>query len=278
MNPGQEARAAPAAAVLDINNIEVVYNKAVQVLRGLSLSVPAGSIVALLGSNGAGKSTTLKAVSGLLDLEDGALARGRIVFDGRDTAGARPQNLVRAGLAHVMEGRRVFEDLTVEENLVAATYALTGRPGARADFDLVYAYFPRLYERRRALAGYLSGGEQQMLAIGRALIAQPRLMLLDEPSLGLSPMLVESIFSIVARINREQGVSMLLVEQNASVALAVAHYGYIMEMGKVVIDGSADRLAADPDVREFYLGVGGAGEARGFRNLKHYKRRKRWLS
>ena len=234
------------AAVLDINNIEVVYNKAVQVLRGLSLSVPAGSIVALLGSNGAGKSTTLKAVSGLLDLEDGALVRGRIVFDGGDTAGARPQNLVRAGLAHVMEGRRVFEDLTVEENLVAATYALTGRAGARADFDLVYTYFPRLFERRRGLAGYLSGGEQQMLAIGRALIAQPRLM--------------------------------LLVEQNASVALAVANYGYIMETGKVVIDGSADKLAADPDVREFYLGVGGGGEARGFRDIKHYKRRKRWLS
>ncbi|WP_169536133.1 ATP-binding cassette domain-containing protein [Achromobacter ruhlandii] len=264
--------------MLDINNIEVIYNKAVQVLRGLSLSVPAGAIVALLGSNGAGKSTTLKAVSRLLDLEDGELARGRILFDGGDTAGARPQNLVRAGLAHVMEGRRVFEDLSVEENLVAATYALSGRPGAKADFDLVYGYFPRLYERRRGLAGYLSGGEQQMLAIGRALIAQPKLMLLDEPSLGLSPMLVETIFSIIARINREQGVSMLLVEQNASVALAVAHYGYIMETGKVVIDGTAEKLAADPDVREFYLGVGGAGEARGFRDIKHYKRRKRWLS
>ncbi|WP_175155977.1 ABC transporter ATP-binding protein [Achromobacter mucicolens] len=270
--------AAPPKAVLDINNIEVVYNKAVQVLRGLSLSVPAGSIVALLGSNGAGKSTTLKAVSGLLDLEDGELVRGQIVFAGGDTAGIKPQNLVRSGLAHVMGGRRVFEDLTVEENLVAATYALTGRPAARADFDLVYGYFPRLFERRRGLAGYLSGGEQQMLAIGRALIAQPTLMLLDEPSLGLSPMLVESIFSIIARINIEQGVSMLLVEQNASVALAVAHYGYIMETGKVVIDGSADKLAADPDVREFYLGVGGTGEARGFRDIKHYKRRKRWLS
>lgn len=280
---GQDVRlrmSAPATpkAVLDINNIEVVYNKAVQVLRGLSLSVPAGSIVALLGSNGAGKSTTLKAVSGLLDLEDGELVRGQIVFAGGDTAGIKPQNLVRSGLAHVMEGRRVFEDLTVEENLVAATYALTGRPAARPDFDLVYGYFPRLFERRRGLAGYLSGGEQQMLAIGRALIAQPTLMLLDEPSLGLSPMLVESIFSIIARINIEQGVSMLLVEQNASVALAVAHYGYIMETGKVVIDGSADKLAADPDVREFYLGVGGSGEARGFRDIKHYKRRKRWLS
>ncbi|AWP75631.1 ABC transporter ATP-binding protein [Bordetella bronchiseptica] len=267
-----------AAPVLAINNIEVVYNKAVQVLRGLSLEVPRGGIVALLGSNGAGKSTTLKAVSRLLELEDGALVNGAIRFQGNDTAGRAPQALVRAGLAHVMEGRRVFEDLTVEENLVAATYALSGRAGARPDFDLVYGYFPRLYERRRGLAGYLSGGEQQMLAIGRALIAQPSLMLLDEPSLGLSPMLVESIFSIIARINAEQGVSMLLVEQNASVALAVAHYGYIMETGKVVIDGSAERLAGDPDVREFYLGVGGGGEARGFRQLKHYKRRKRWLS
>ncbi|KFJ54553.1 ABC transporter family protein [Bordetella bronchiseptica] len=264
--------------MLAINNIEVVYNKAVQVLRGLSLEVPRGGIVALLGSNGAGKSTTLKAVSRLLELEDGALVNGAIRFQGNDTAGRAPQALVRAGLAHVMEGRRVFEDLTVEENLVAATYALSGRAGARPDFDLVYGYFPRLYERRRGLAGYLSGGEQQMLAIGRALIAQPSLMLLDEPSLGLSPMLVESIFSIIARINAEQGVSMLLVEQNASVALAVAHYGYIMETGKVVIDGSAERLAGDPDVREFYLGVGGGGEARGFRQLKHYKRRKRWLS
>ncbi|KDD12733.1 ABC transporter ATP-binding protein [Bordetella bronchiseptica] len=267
-----------AVPVLAINNIEVVYNKAVQVLRGLSLEVPRGGIVALLGSNGAGKSTTLKAVSRLLELEDGALVNGAIRFQGNDTAGRAPQALVRAGLAHVMEGRRVFEDLTVEENLVAATYALSGRAGARPDFDLVYGYFPRLYERRRGLAGYLSGGEQQMLAIGRALIAQPSLMLLDEPSLGLSPMLVENIFSIIARINAEQGVSMLLVEQNASVALAVAHYGYIMETGKVVIDGSAERLAGDPDVREFYLGVGGGGEARGFRQLKHYKRRKRWLS
>ena len=246
-------------------------------LRGLSLSVPAGGIVALLGSNGAGKSTTLKAVSGLLDLEDGALVAGRIAFDGGDTAGARPQNLVRAGLAHVMEGRRVFEDLSVEENLVAATYALTGRRDA-AGLRPGVRLLSRLHERRKGLAGYLSGGEQQMLAIGRALIAQPKLMLLDEPSLGLSPMLVENIFSIIARINREQGVAMLLVEQNASVALAVAHYGYIMETGKVVIDGSADKLAADPDVREFYLGVGGAGETRGFRDIKHYKRRKRWLS
>ena len=264
--------------ILQVNNIEVVYNKAVQVLRGLSLSVPAGQIVALLGSNGAGKSTTLKAVSNLLSLQDGAVTAGGIVFDGQDIADLQPHELVRRGLFHVMEGRHVFEDLTVEENLVAATYALTGRKAARADFDKVYEYFPRLHERRKGLAGYLSGGEQQMLAIGRALVAEPKLMLLDEPSLGLSPVLVETIFEIIARINAERGVSMLLVEQNASVALAVAHYGYIMETGKVVIDNTADKLATDADVREFYLGVGHEGGARSFRELKHYKRRKRWLS
>ena len=264
--------------VLEINNIEVIYNKVVQALRGLSLVVPRGQIVALLGSNGAGKSTTLKAVSGLLTLEDGHMPSGSVLFNGQSTARLEPQQLVRRGLSHVMEGRRVFEDLTVEENLIAATYALTGRPGAKPDFDLVYSYFPRLHERRKGLAGYLSGGEQQMLAIGRALIAQPQLILLDEPSLGLSPKLVEDIFGIIARINAERGTSMLLVEQNATLALAVAHSGYIMENGKIVIDGSAERLASDPDVREFYLGMGGSGEARSFKDIKHYKRRKRWLS
>jgi len=270
--------AQPDATILEINNIEVVYNKAVQALRGLSLTVPRGQIVALLGSNGAGKSTTLKAVSNLLTLEDGALQAGHIRFNARDTAHVPPQKLVRQGLAHVMEGRRVFEDLTVEENLVAAGWALAGRSQARPDFTQVYDYFPRLFERRKALAGYLSGGEQQMLAIGRALIAQPSLMLLDEPSLGLSPKLVEDIFRIVVRINAEQGVSMLLVEQNATVALAVAHSGYIMEHGKIVIDGTAERLAQDADVREFYLGMSGSGETRSFKHIKHYKRRKRWLS
>jgi branched-chain amino acid transport system ATP-binding protein len=264
--------------VLEVNNIEVIYNKVVQALRGLSLAVPRGQIVALLGSNGAGKSTTLKAISGLLALEDGELKSGSILFNGQITARLEPQQLVRQGLSHVMEGRRVFEDLTVEENLIAATYALTGRRDAKPDFDMVYTYFPRLHERRKGLAGYLSGGEQQMLAIGRALIARPELILLDEPSLGLSPKLVEDIFGIIARINAEHGTSMLLVEQNATVALAVAHRGYIMENGKIVIDGSAERLASDPDVREFYLGMGGGGETRSFRDIKHYKRRKRWLS
>ena len=280
------AEAAPAVAAesgegelrLEVSNIEVVYNKAVQVLRGLSLAVPRGQIVALLGSNGAGKSTTLKAISNLLELQNGEMTGGEVRFAGAATRGMAPHALVRAGLFHVMEGRHVFEDLTVEENLVASTYALTGRRGARADFDRVYEYFPRLFERRRGLAGYLSGGEQQMLAIGRALVAEPRLMLLDEPSLGLSPVLVETIFEIIARINAERGVSMLLVEQNASMALAVAHYGYIMETGKVVIDNTAERLAADADVREFYLGLGQEGGQKSYRELKHYKRRKRWLS
>ena len=233
---------ASPATILEVNNIEVIYNKVVQALRGLSLAVPRGHIVALLGSNGAGKSTTLKAISGLLPLENGALEAGSITFNGQSTTSIAPQLLVRRGLSHVMEGRRVFEDLTIEENLIASTYALSGREGtAKPDFDLVYEYFPRLHERRKGLAGYLSGGEQQMLAIGRALIAQPELILLDEPSLGLSPKLTEDIFGIIARINAERGTSMLLVEQNATVALAVAHSGYIMENGKIVIDGSAGR-------------------------------------
>jgi branched-chain amino acid transport system ATP-binding protein len=267
-----------ASILLDVNNVEVVYNRTIQVLRGLSLRVPRGQIVALLGSNGAGKSTLLKAVSNLLPLEDGALTAGRISFDGIDIATLSPHGLVRRGLFHVMEGRRIFEDLTVEENLTAATFALSGRGLARTPFDLVYSYFPRLHERRKGLAGYLSGGEQQMLAIGRALIARPGLILLDEPSLGLSPRLVEEIFTIIARINAEQGVSMLLVEQNAAVAFSVARYGYIMETGKIVIDGPVERLVKDQDVQEFYLGVGGGGARRSYRDVKHYKRRKRWLS
>ncbi len=267
-------------ALLEIDNIEVVYNKSVQVLRGLSLRVPKGAIVALLGSNGAGKSTSLKSVSGLLTLEDGEVTAGEVRFRGKDVKGVPPERLVRDGLFHVMEGRRVFEDLTVEENLIAATYALSGsKPSLSDSYELVYNYFPRLKERRKQLAGYLSGGEQQMLALGRALIAQPDLIMLDEPSLGLAPLLVEEIFTIVARINREQGTAILLVEQNAAVSLAIASYGYIMENGKIVIDGPADKLTANEDVQEFYLGVGGKeGEARSYRDIKHYKRRKRWLS
>jgi branched-chain amino acid transport system ATP-binding protein len=267
-----------AEHILEVNNIEVVYNKTVQVLRGLSLSVERGKVVTLLGSNGAGKSTTLKAISNLLSLENGAVTAGEIRFDGTSIATVSPHGLVRKGLFHVMEGRRIFEDLTVEENLTAATFALSGRGLKPMPFDRVYDYFPRLRERRTSRAGYLSGGEQQMLAIGRALIAQPSLMLLDEPSLGLSPILVEEIFTIIARINRETGVSMLLVEQNAAVAFAVADYGYIMETGKIVLDGPAERLVADQDVREFYLGISGGDGHKSYRDIKHYKRRKRWLS
>ncbi|WP_306028319.1 ABC transporter ATP-binding protein [Stappia sp. MMSF_3263] len=267
-----------ADILLDINNIEVVYNKTVQVLRGLSLSVERGKIVTLLGSNGAGKSTTLKAVSNLLTLENGAVTAGAIRFDGDDISRLTPHGLVRRGLFHVMEGRRIFEDLTVEENLTAATFALSGRGLKPTSFDLVYQYFPRLFERRQGRAGYLSGGEQQMLAIGRALIAQPSLILLDEPSLGLSPVLVEEIFTIIASINRDLGVSMLLVEQNAAVAFAVSHYGYIMETGKIVLDGPSERLVKDDDVREFYLGASGGEGTKSYRDIKHYKRRKRWLS
>jgi len=268
---------AAAPAILEIANIEVVYNKTVQVLRGLSLKVERGGIVALLGSNGAGKSTVLKAVSRLLELEDGAVTAGTIRYDGADVVDIQPHRLVRRGLFHVMEGRRVFEDLTVAENLTAASFS-RGRGGGRPPHDLVYGYFPRLAERRSVRAGYLSGGEQQMLAIGRALIADTRLMLLDEPSLGLSPVLVEEIFTIIARINRERGTSMLLVEQNAAVAFAVSGYAYIMETGKIVSDGPVERLMRDRDVREFYLGLGTGADRKSYRGLKHYKRRKRWLS
>ena len=267
-----------ADAILEVNNIEVVYSKTIQVLRGLSLRVERGKVVTLLGSNGAGKSTTLKAISNLLALENGAVTAGQILFDGAPITNTTPHGLVRQGLFHVMEGRRIFEDLTVEENLTAATFALSGRGVKPTSFDLVYEYFPRLFERRSGRAGYLSGGEQQMLAIGRALIAQPKLILLDEPSLGLSPLLVEEIFRIIARINRETGASMLLVEQNAAVAFAVAHYGYIMETGKIVLDGPSETLINDANVREFYLGVSGGEDARSYRDVKHYKRRKRWLS
>src|SRR3954451_8390543 len=259
-------------AILEINNIEVVYNHTIQVLRGLSLSVQTGQIVALLGSNGAGKSTTLKAASNMLGLERGAITAGSICFDGSDIETKAPHALVRSGLFHVMEGRRIFPDLTVDENLTAATYALEGRAERQADFDAVFDYFPRLRERRTGLAGYLSGGEQQMLAIGRALIARPKLILMDEPSLGLSPILVEEIFRIIRRINKERGVSILLVEQNAAMALSVASYGYIMEQGKIVIDGTVEKLTGDRDVREFYLGAGVGVGLKSFRDVKHYKR------
>jgi branched-chain amino acid transport system ATP-binding protein len=270
---------APAPPLLVVNNLEVVYHHTIQVLKGLSLAVPAGRIVALLGANGAGKTTALKAISGLLPLEDGEIAAGAVLHRGEDLAGLLPHQIAHRGVFQVREGRHVFEDLTVEENLLCATYARRRRAGAgwREDVERVYAYFPRLAERRKGLGGLLSGGEQQMLAIGRALVARPDLMLLDEPSLGLSPLLVEEIFSIVARINREEGTGILLVEQNAHMALAIAAYGYVMESGKVVLDGPVERLRQDRDVQEFYLGRRG-GARKSYREVKHYKRRKRWLS
>jgi branched-chain amino acid transport system ATP-binding protein len=272
---------ASPAPLLAVNNLEVVYHHTVQVLKGLSLEVPEGRIVALLGSNGAGKTTALKAISGLLPLEDGAITDGAVLFRGESLAGLLPHQIARRGVFQVREGRRIFEELSVEDNLTTASYARArgagARGGIREDLERVYAYFPRLAERRRGLGGYLSGGEQQMLAIGRALVARPRLVLLDEPSLGLSPVLVEEIFGIVGRINREEGATILLVEQNAHMALEVASSGYIMENGKVVLDGPVERLRKDPDVQEFYLGRRG-GRRKSYRDLKHYKRRKRWLS
>lgn len=262
--------------MLEIDGIEVNYHHAIQVLRGLSLRVPEGQIVALLGANGAGKTTTLKAASNLLALEHGAINSGRICFDGQDTAGVEPDELVRRGLFHVREGRRIFTELTVEENLIAASYALKGRRLA-PDYEQVFEVFPRLSERRRQVAGLLSGGEQQMLAFGRALVARPRMILMDEPSLGLAPRIVEEIFSSIRRFNEKDGVSILLVEQNAAVAFSVAHSAYVMEHGKIVMEGAVEVLRNDPDIQSAYLGAG-EGRRASFRDVKHYRRRKRWLS
>ncbi len=263
--------------MLTVNNIEVIYDDVILVLKGLSLHVPKGKIVAVLGSNGAGKTTTLKAISGLLKTEEGEVTDGTIVLDGERIDRLPPEEVVRRGVFQVMEGRRVFEDLTVEENIVMGGYTRSDRVGLRRDFALCFDYFPRLKERRKKLAGYLSGGEQQMLAISRALMARPKMMMLDEPSLGLAPLLVKEIFRIVKRINQEEKTTLLLVEQNANLALSIADYGYIMEGGRVVLDGEPEKLRANEDVKEFYLG-GGAGEKKSYKNLKFYKRRKRWLS
>ncbi|GBD45187.1 High-affinity branched-chain amino acid transport ATP-binding protein LivF [bacterium HR40] len=263
--------------LLAVHNIEVVYDHVVLVLKGVSLEVAEGSIVALLGANGAGKTTTLKAISNLLRTERGEVTRGSIVFRGEDVHALDPPALVRRGVVQVMEGRHVFEHLTVEENLLTGAYTRKdGREAIRRDLEMVYDYFPRLRERRRSLAGYTSGGEQQMCAIGRALMARPKVMLLDEPSMGLAPQLVEEIFEIVGRLNRQEGVTILLAEQNTNVALRYAHYGYILENGRVVLDGTAEALRNNEDVKEFYLGLAGSGR-KSFRDIKSYKRRKRWL-
>ena len=265
--------AGPAAPLLAVNNIEVVYDDVILVLRGVSLQVADGALVALLGANGAGKSTTLKAISGLLKTEDGEVTRGEVMFADERIDRLAPEAIVRRGIFQVMEGRRIVEDMTPIENLRLGAY--TRRDSEiRRDVDMVFDYFPRLKERS-GLAGYLSGGEQQMLAIGRALMARPKMMLLDEPSMGLSPLLVGEVFGIIRRLNRELGITMLLVEQNARMALKAADYGYIMENGKVVLDGTAADLADNEDVKEFYLG--GGEQRKSFKNLKSYRRRKRWL-
>lgn len=261
--------------VLAINNIEVVYDDVILVLRGVSLSVSKGEIVTLLGANGAGKSTTLKAISGLLKTEDGEITRGQIDFLGNKISNRSAESIVRDGIFQVMEGRRVIEDMTVTENLRLGGFTRGNGKAVRQDVDMVYDYFPRLRERSSGLAGYLSGGEQQMLAIGRALMARPRMLLLDEPSMGLSPLLVKEVFGIIEKINREQGLTMLLVEQNANYALRLASYGYIMENGKVVLDGTRDELMNNEDIKASYLG--GGEDRRSFKGLKSYKRRKRWL-
>jgi branched-chain amino acid transport system ATP-binding protein len=272
------AAAAAAMPILSVNNIEVVYDHVILVLKGVSLEVPRGEIVALLGANGAGKSTTLKAISNLLSAERGEVTKGSIVFDGEEVHARSPNELVRRGCIQVMEGRHCFAHLSVEENLF--TGAFTRRDGSaaiRRDLELVYSYFPRLKERRASTAGYISGGEQQMCAIGRALMSRPKMILLDEPSMGLAPQLVEEIFEIVGDLNAKETVSFLLAEQNTRMALKYARYGYVLENGRVVLDGEAKALGENEDVKEFYLGVA-EGRRKSFREGKHYRRRKRWLA
>jgi branched-chain amino acid transport system ATP-binding protein len=272
------AATAESAPILSLNNIEVVYDRVILVLKGVSLMVPRGGIVALLGANGAGKTTTLKAISSLLHSERGEVTKGTIVFDGTEVHALSPNEVVRRGCIQVMQGRHCFGHLNIEENLL--TGAFTRRDGSvaiRADLDKVYSYFPRLVKRRDALAGYTSGGEQQMCAIGRALMSRPKMILLDEPSLGLAPQVVDEIFTIMKNLNNYEGVSFLLAEQNANVALNFATYGYILENGRIVLDGAAAALRDNEDVKEFYLGIA-EGRRKSFRAGKHYKRRKRWLA
>ncbi len=263
--------------MLSVENLEVVYNDVVLVLRGISLEVGDDQIVALLGANGAGKTTTLRAVTGLLGVHEGEVPKGEVSFAGYDVTEWDPAKRVALGISQVMEGRRVFAELDVEDNLRAGAYVNRNAEKVNAAHDRVMSLFPQLEERRNATAGYLSGGEQQMLAIGRALMQDPKLLILDEPSLGLAPLLVQEVRDIIVEIN-EQGTAVLLIEQNASMALSIAHHGYIMETGKMVMDGDPTKLLKDEDVKEFYLGLHAGGQKRSFRDVKHYKRRKRWLS
>ena len=279
MSVAERASVAPASeTILSVNNIEVIYDHVILVLKGVSLEVPRGGIVALLGANGAGKTTTLKAISNLLRAERGDVTKGSIAFDGDQVQNLSPNELVRRGCIQVMEGRHCFGHLTIEENLLTGAFTRRdGNAAIRRDMDMVYGYFPKLAERKHSLAGYTSGGEQQMCAIGRALMSRPKMILLDEPSMGLAPQIVEEIFGIVKDLNDKEGVSFLLAEQNTNMALKFARYGYILENGRVVMDGEARQLAENEDVKEFYLGTSG-GKRRSFREGKHYRRRKRWLA
>ncbi len=270
--------AANAEAILTVNNVEVIYDHVILVLKGVSLDVPKGGIVALLGANGAGKTTTLKAISNLLHSERGEVTKGSIVFEGQEVQDLSPNQLVRRGCVQVMEGRHCFGHLTIEENLLTGAFTRKdGRAAIAKDMEAIYQYFPRLKDRRTAMAGYTSGGEQQMCAIGRAMMARPKMILLDEPSMGLAPQIVEEIFGIVQSLNEKEGVSFLLAEQNTYMALKFARYGYILENGRVVMDGDAKSLIENEDVKEFYLGIAD-GKRKSFREGKHYKRRKRWLA
>ncbi len=278
MSAATPAPAAQVEKILSINNIEVIYDHVILVLKGVSLDVPKGGIVALLGANGAGKTTTLKAISNLLHAERGDVTKGSILFEGNEVQNLSPNELVRRGCIQVMEGRHCFGHLTIEENLLTGAFTRKdGRAAIKRDMDMVYGYFAKLAERKNSLAGYTSGGEQQMCAIGRALMSRPKMILLDEPSMGLAPQIVEEIFEIVKDLNGREGVSFLLAEQNTSMALRYATYGYILENGRVVMDGDAKSLAANEDVKEFYLGIS-EGRRKSFRDGKHYRRRKRWLA
>jgi branched-chain amino acid transport system ATP-binding protein len=269
---------AKADAILSVNNIEVIYDHVILVLKGVSLDVPKGGIVALLGANGAGKTTTLKAISNLLHSERGEVTKGSIVFEGEEVQDRSPNELVRSGCVQVMEGRHCFGHLTIEENLLTGAFTRKdGRAAIASDLEMIYKYFPRLKDRRYAMSGYTSGGEQQMCAIGRAMMSRPKMILLDEPSMGLAPQIVEEIFGIVQSLNEKEGVSFLLAEQNTFMALQFARYGYILENGRVVMDGDAKSLIENEDVKEFYLGIAD-GKKKSFREGKHYKRRKRWLA
>ncbi len=263
--------------MLELSNVEMIYNRVIMVLKGVSIQVPEGGIVALLGANGAGKTSTLKSISGLEHTEEGEVTRGYIEFEGRRIHHMDPTEIVRLGIVQVMEGRRILEHLTVDQNLLVGSHLRSDMTKVRQDLDVVYGYFPKLKDLRNSISGYLSGGEQQMLVVGRALMARPKLMLLDEPSLGLSPLLVQEIYKVLRHINEHEKITMLLVEQNVRVALSIAQYGYIMENGRIVLDGPSEALMENEDIKEFYLGLSLKGKRKSYREVKHYKRRKRWL-